>query len=697
MTELIDTSPAINVDPAEYRRLLGYPRDHEMSDRAQELVAATQEWYRQHGHPWIYLRPADRLEVRNEAICIDGMPFTSRRLSAMLTQAEAHGAFLVAVSAGPEAEEEAHRRWLDEKPDEYFFLETYASAVVEHLITAAGARLCAWADGEEMAILPHYSPGYSQWDIAEQSQLLRLVESRTALPGRLETLDSGALRPKKSQLAVFGLTRHAERTQLLAGLVPCQNCPMANCQFRRVPYKRLPSPANYSVNLKALARWAAERLSLQTRADGAIEARFRYDGTTCTNMGRALKFQYDVILGPPQDGYPDSRAALRARPRRHRPYRHVPISDRRRAFDGRHRSRKAAARPAAGERARLEARREPGRLLSAKPPAANINGGWCSKPFTTLYTNMDKNGKPRILDALADRPLLGDGAMGTQLMLAGLEQGNCGEAWNLTHPEKVLAIQQRYAEAGSDCILTNTFGGSRIMLNRHSHAEHVVEINQAGVRIAREAFGGRPGFVIGDIGPFGGLLEPYGDFTEEQVRNAFNEQAGALVDAGADAIIVETQTSLEELLLGIHAAKEAGAPCIIGSMAYDVTLDGSTFRTMMGIDPERAAEFMQENGVDIVALNCGTRMDMERARTAVERYRKDHRPAGDGAAQCRPAQTGEHESGLRRDAGADGDRGSAAARCRRQHYRRMLRQHAGAYPRVPPGDGRIFARQGKNP
>jgi 5-methyltetrahydrofolate--homocysteine methyltransferase len=235
---------------------------------------------------------------------------------------------------------------------------------------------------------------------------------------------------------------------------------------------------------------------------------------------------------------------------------------------------------------------------------------------------MDKNGNHGLLDALADHPLLGDGAMGTQLMLAGLEQGNCGEAWNLTHPEKVLAIQRRYAEAGSDCILTNTFGGSRIMLNRHSHAGHVVEINQAGVQIAREAFGARRGFVIGDIGPFGGLMEPYGDFTEEQVRQAFNEQARALVDAGADAIIVETQTSLEELLLGIHAAREAGAPCIIGSMAYDVTLDGSTFRTMMGIDPERAAEFMQENGADIVALNCGTGMDMIRARTAVERYRQ---------------------------------------------------------------------------
>jgi 5-methyltetrahydrofolate--homocysteine methyltransferase len=228
--------------------------------------------------------------------------------------------------------------------------------------------------------------------------------------------------------------------------------------------------------------------------------------------------------------------------------------------------------------------------------------------------------KKKLLDAIKERPLLGDGAMGTQLMLAGLEQGNCGEAWNLTHPERVLAIQRRYTQAGSDCLLTNTFGGSRIMLNRHSHADDVVGVNAAGVRIAREAFGERDGYVIGDIGPFGGLMEPYGEFTETQVRDAFREQAKALVDAGADGIIIETQTSLEELALGIAAAREAGAACVIGSMAYDVTLDGSTFRTMMGIDPERAAQFMQEEGADIVALNCGTGMDMERARQAVIRY-----------------------------------------------------------------------------
>src|SRR5882672_8139736 len=109
--------------------------------------------------------------------------------------------------------------------------------------------------------------------------------------------------------------------------------------------------------------------------------------------------------------------------------------------------------------------------------------------------------QPSLLEALQTRRLVGDGAMGTQLMLAGLEQGSCGEAWNLTQPERVLAIQRRYAEAGADCIITNTFGGSRIMLRRHGHEKDLAEINRAGAAITRRAFGERPGFVLGDVGP----------------------------------------------------------------------------------------------------------------------------------------------------------------------------------------------------
>lgn len=228
----------------------------------------------------------------------------------------------------------------------------------------------------------------------------------------------------------------------------------------------------------------------------------------------------------------------------------------------------------------------------------------------------------RLLDAIRQGVLLGDGAMGTQLQQAGLESGGCGEAWNVDHPDRIVAIQRRYVEAGSDCLITNTFGGSRIMLARHDEADRTAAINAAGVALARLAFDGKPGFVLGDIGPFGGLMEPFGDIAREQVEAAFREQAKALVEAGADAIIVETQTALEELEIAVMAAKEAGAPAVIGSIAFDKMLDEPDVRTMMGVSPEQAAEFMAGIGVDIVALNCGTGVDMTMAADIVRRYRK---------------------------------------------------------------------------
>jgi 5-methyltetrahydrofolate--homocysteine methyltransferase len=225
----------------------------------------------------------------------------------------------------------------------------------------------------------------------------------------------------------------------------------------------------------------------------------------------------------------------------------------------------------------------------------------------------------KLLEELKICVLLSDGAMGTQLQLAGLPSGHCGEAWNVDHPDRVLKIQRAYAEAGSDCILTNTFGASRIMLNRHDEADRTVDINQAAVGIAREALGGR-GFVFGDIGPFGGLMEPYGDIVKADVEFAFREQARALVEAGADAIIIETQTALEELEIAIAAAKEAGAPVVIGSIAFDKMVDVDDVRTMMGVSPEHAAEFMVSHGCDILALNCGTFIDMKTAAKIIRRY-----------------------------------------------------------------------------
>lgn len=226
-----------------------------------------------------------------------------------------------------------------------------------------------------------------------------------------------------------------------------------------------------------------------------------------------------------------------------------------------------------------------------------------------------------LLETLAQRRLVCDGAMGTQLMLAGLESGSCGELWNITHPERVLAIQRRYAEAGADCVITNTFGGTRTVLTRHGAQKDAREINQAAVRITRKAFDGREGFVLGDIGPLGALLEPYGDLPVAEGQAAFEEQAAALVEAGVDGIIIETQTGLEELGLAIDAALKAGAPCVIASLAYDLSADKTFYVTMMGVFPDKAAEFVEEKGAHVIALNCGTGMDMPGAATVAKIYK----------------------------------------------------------------------------
>jgi hypothetical protein len=142
---------------------------------------------------------------------------------------------------------------------------------------------------------------------------------REPFPSPVEVFDTGMLRPKKTLLAVFGLTRHTERLRKLTDLVPCENCSFGPCQYRRAPYRRAPRSwgeqvpvrvavldrdAEYTVNRRALKRWAEERLSLHMNQDSSLDALFRYDGTTCTNMGHPLAFHYNVKLGPRAEGYP---------------------------------------------------------------------------------------------------------------------------------------------------------------------------------------------------------------------------------------------------------------------------------------------------------------------------------------------------------------------------------------------------------
>lgn len=213
----------------------------------------------------------------------------------------------------------------------------------------------------------------------------------------------------------------------------------------------------------------------------------------------------------------------------------------------------------------------------------------------------------RLLDALAERPLLGDGAMGTQLQNAGLGPGQCGEGWNLDRPRDVQAIQRRYADAGSDCVITNTFGASAPSLRKHGLAEKVAHINRAGAEIARRAVG-EEGFVLGDIGPTGEMLEPLGSMSAEEMRAVFFEQAHALIDGGVDAVIVETMMAVDELVLALLAVRDVDPDVpLVASMAYDPLANGG-YATMMGIRPDRHAAEALAAGADIIACNCGTNL-----------------------------------------------------------------------------------------
>jgi len=239
MMEWIETHPEVEVETAEYQRLLGYPRGYVMDGRSRELADWAREWYAEHGRPWVYAREAESIatdgaSVSGSSVQIEGVRFPSAALRRRLEKAAAGSAVLAAVSAGPEIEREAQKLWREERPDEYYFLEVLGSLVVERLTTMTGARLCAWAEGWEMAVLPHYSPGYPGWDVAQQSRLLGLLKGARNLPGNLEALESGALRPKKSLLAVFGLTRHTDGVRRLTELVACESCSLASYQYRRM-------------------------------------------------------------------------------------------------------------------------------------------------------------------------------------------------------------------------------------------------------------------------------------------------------------------------------------------------------------------------------------------------------------------------------------------------------------------------------
>jgi 5-methyltetrahydrofolate--homocysteine methyltransferase len=200
----------------------------------------------------------------------------------------------------------------------------------------------------------------------------------------------------------------------------------------------------------------------------------------------------------------------------------------------------------------------------------------------------------------ASGPMLLDGAWGTELQALGLEPGACPDVWNLTHPAQVESVACGYVSAGSQVILTNTFGANRVALERHGLAAQAIEINRAGAEISCRAAAGNAQ-VYASIGPSGKLLT-LGEISRAQLADVFGEQARALASGGAAGLVLETFTDLDELRIALGSAQDTGLP-VAACMVFDS--GAAKDRTAMGATVEQAVKCLTDAGVDIIGANCG--------------------------------------------------------------------------------------------
>ena len=196
-----------------------------------------------------------------------------------------------------------------------------------------------------------------------------------------------------------------------------------------------------------------------------------------------------------------------------------------------------------------------------------------------------------------------DGAMGTNLFMKGLTSGECPESWNIDNPKKIFEIHESFVNAGSDIIVTNTFGGNQFRLKLHQLESKVKELNYSGAQIARKS-AGKKVFIAGSIGPSGEILEPLGNLKYELAVKAFGEQSLALAEGGVDMLWLETFSDIKELQAALEGSIQTGLP-IVATMSFD-----TVGKTMMGVSPNEFVSFMEkQHNVFAYGANCGLGFD----------------------------------------------------------------------------------------
>ena len=204
-----------------------------------------------------------------------------------------------------------------------------------------------------------------------------------------------------------------------------------------------------------------------------------------------------------------------------------------------------------------------------------------------------------IIQRLKATPLVFDGAMGTMIYAKGVFINTCYDELCLTRPDLILEIHKEYVQAGADIVESNTFGANRVKLRHHGLADRVAEINSRGVALAREAAGDDV-YVGGSVGPCLSLKQAWRESGSEEIREAFREQIGALADAGADLVMLETFVHPEELALAAEVARASGKP-VMASFST-----GRYGETALGGNAEAMVSALEANdNVDVVGINCG--------------------------------------------------------------------------------------------
>jgi len=204
----------------------------------------------------------------------------------------------------------------------------------------------------------------------------------------------------------------------------------------------------------------------------------------------------------------------------------------------------------------------------------------------------------------AGEVLVSDGATGTNLQMRGLLAGKSGEVWVLENPLEILRLVSDFVAAGSDIVLTCTFGASRLQLGHIGLADKTEQINRTAVALARRGVEGSQAWVAGSMGPIGEMLQPFGSMTLEEAEAAYLEQARVLAEAGVDLIVVETMFDIGEALVAVKAVRAACDLPLVCSFSYD-----RGTKTMMGISPTKAANAFEPFGVNMIGINCGRSLD----------------------------------------------------------------------------------------